>query len=107
MNGIPSGIRVLDKSEPLVVVPESIVLAGLVLEGLPLKVWLILKRYASHKGDVWVSFISLKRIAEKVDRSVSQVSRAIAHLEKIVTFPPEISGGKAAFPCFCLSTVLP
>ncbi len=78
-----NGMRITDKSEPLVVVPESLLLAGLALEGLPLKVWLILKRYAGHKGDLWVSLISLKKIAEKVDRNVSQASKAITHLEKI------------------------
>lgn len=83
MNGISKGYAGFDKSEPVIVVPESLVMAGLAVEGLPLKVWLILKRYAGHKGDLWVSLISLKKIAGKVDRSVSQVSRAIGHLEKI------------------------
>jgi len=81
MNG--NRMRITDKSESMIVLPESILMAGLALEGLPFKVWLVLKRYAGHKGDVWISFISLKKIAEKVDRSINQVSAAIVHLEKI------------------------
>lgn len=82
MNGM-NGMRIVDKSEPAVIVSETIVLAGLALEGLPLKVWLVLKRYSAHKGTQLVSNISLRKIAEKVDRSVTQVSKAVATLEEI------------------------
>ena len=36
-----NSMRIYDKTEPLVVVPESLVLAGLAVEGLPLKVSLM------------------------------------------------------------------
>ena len=77
-----NGVRIIDKNDPQVVVPEALVLAGEALEDLEVRVWLVLKRYSHYDDGVVVSSVSKKKIAEKVGRSVPMVNKAIDGLEE-------------------------
>lgn len=77
-----NGIRIPDKNDPQVVVPEALVLAGEALEDLEVRVWLVLKRYSNYEDMVCLSYISKTKIAEKVGRSVPMVNKAIDGLEE-------------------------
>lgn len=77
------GIRIVDKSDPQVVVPEAIVLAGEALSDIMVRVWFVLKRFAHYEGEVVISNISMEKIACYVGRNKGRVGEAIKQLVKV------------------------